>query len=254
MAEKRVIVGYWRTRALGQPVRVMLAHMGVPFEDRQYQVGDPPTFDKTVWNDAKPLLEKEGLEFPNLPYLIDTDGTAVSQTKAILRHLARSRPEHALLGKTDQEQTRADMMVEVVMDLWREFYTMTYCSWLEHATLKSLFYDKALPAHMGRIERACKASDWIAGATLTYADFFIYEALYQMQQFNPPSFDPYEGVRGYLARFQALPKVAAYAASDAFVPYPFHNRYSNFAEWVDGRPVPAMELKEGAKGGVQRPA
>lgn len=58
------------------------AHMQVPFEDRQYQVGDPPSFDKTVWIEAKAKLEKQGLEFPNLPYIIDTDGTGA---KCLLR-------------------------------------------------------------------------------------------------------------------------------------------------------------------------
>jgi hypothetical protein len=47
-AAPRLVVGYWRTRCLAQPIRVMLAHMGVPFEDRQYQVGDGPAYDKKV--------------------------------------------------------------------------------------------------------------------------------------------------------------------------------------------------------------
>jgi hypothetical protein len=38
MGEKRVVVGYWNTRALVQPIRVMLAYMEVPFEDRRIQV------------------------------------------------------------------------------------------------------------------------------------------------------------------------------------------------------------------------
>ncbi len=33
-----MVVGYWNTRALVQPIRVMLAYMEVPFEDRRFQV------------------------------------------------------------------------------------------------------------------------------------------------------------------------------------------------------------------------
>uniref|UniRef100_A0A6T8PN48 glutathione transferase n=1 Tax=Hemiselmis andersenii TaxID=464988 RepID=A0A6T8PN48_HEMAN len=249
MAEKRVIFGYWRTRALGQPIRVMLAYMGVPFEDRQYQVGDPPTFDKSVWNEAKIALEREGLAFPNLPYLIDTDGTAVSQTRAILRYLARSRPEHSLLGKTDEEQTRADVMVEAVMDLWREFFTMTYCSWIELDAKKHVFYEKTLPVHMARLEKQLQKFEWAAGPNLTYADFFVHEALYQMREFKAESLAPFPAASAFISRFAALPGVAAYAESEAYVPYPFHNRYSNFAEWQDGRPLPAATLGEGGAEG-----
>jgi hypothetical protein len=32
-----------------------------------------------VWNEAKVKLEKSGLEYPNLPYIIDTDGTGLTR-------------------------------------------------------------------------------------------------------------------------------------------------------------------------------
>mmetsp|Transcript_27710 Transcript_27710/g.54153 ORF Transcript_27710/g.54153 Transcript_27710/m.54153 type:complete len:281 (+) Transcript_27710:60-902(+) len=257
--QERVVVGYWRTRALGQPVRVMLAYMGVPFEDRQYQVGDPPTFDKSVWAEAKPALEKQGLDFPNLPYIIDTDGTAVSQTRTIMRYLARSRPEHKLLGTTPKEETRADLMTEVVFDIWSTFFTMTYSSWLDFASKRDSFFRETLPPQMRRLDRELKVFEWAAGPTLTYSDFLIHEALFQMREFDPDFFqskeDPeeYKGIRAYMEKFEALPKVAAYVKSDAYLHYPFHNRYSNFVEWKDGKPIPLSQWKEGPRARLHGP-
>ena len=161
----RVIIGYWRTRALGQAIRVMLAHMGIPFEDRQYQVGDPPTFDKKVWKEAKLQLEKNGLEFPNLPYLIDTDGTALSQTRTIMRYLATSRPEHMLMGKNVKQQIQADLVSEVTQEMLDQFCRMTYSNWLEFPVKRVEFISNILPGYLARFDREC-SSIFIASTKL----------------------------------------------------------------------------------------
>jgi hypothetical protein len=78
------------------------------------QVGDAPNFDKTAWNQEKPRLQKEcGMHFPNLPFLLDTDGTALSQTHTIMRYLASSRPQHGLMGSSLKQTTQADLLSEV---------------------------------------------------------------------------------------------------------------------------------------------
>ena len=80
------------------------------------QVGDGPNFDKKVWNTEKPRLQKEcGMHFPNLPFLIDTDGTAISQTHTIMRYLASSRPDHGLMGTSLKQSTQADLISEVIV-------------------------------------------------------------------------------------------------------------------------------------------
>ena len=74
-------LGYWKIRGLGQQIRYMFAYLNVPFEDKQYEFkGTPENLDRSNWTDAKFLL---GLEYPNLPYLIDGD-TKLTETKAII--------------------------------------------------------------------------------------------------------------------------------------------------------------------------
>lgn len=46
----------------------MFAYCGVDFEDKMYEVGDAPDFDRSSWLNVKQTL---GLDYPNLPYLID---------------------------------------------------------------------------------------------------------------------------------------------------------------------------------------
>lgn len=59
-----VKLGYWDIRGLAQVSRLLLVYNGIDFKDIRYQ-------DRSKWfDDDKKNL---GLNFPNLPYLIDGD-------------------------------------------------------------------------------------------------------------------------------------------------------------------------------------
>ena len=68
---------------MGQPIR--------------YNCGDAPGFDLSDWTNVKFKL---GLDFPNLPYLIDGN-IKVTQSNAILRYLGR---KFGLDGKTEADK------------------------------------------------------------------------------------------------------------------------------------------------------
>lgn len=86
-------LGYWNIRGLGAQIRYLLHYLGVEFEDRMYAAGPAPDFDRSEWLNEKYTL---GLDFPNLPYLID-DGVRLTETAAIMKYLcSKWRPE--LLG------------------------------------------------------------------------------------------------------------------------------------------------------------
>ena len=74
------VFGYWKIRGLGAPCRMMFYYCNVNFADRTYECGDEPDYDKSCWLDVKETL---GMEYPNLPYLIDGD-TKITETAAIM--------------------------------------------------------------------------------------------------------------------------------------------------------------------------
>mmetsp|Transcript_20706 Transcript_20706/g.3349 ORF Transcript_20706/g.3349 Transcript_20706/m.3349 type:complete len:105 (+) Transcript_20706:40-354(+) len=98
-------VGYWDIRGIGAHIRLLLTHLGVDFDFRGYVCGDGPQFDRSDWFNEKFTL---GLQFPNLPYLIDGD-VKVTETTAILSYVCQKyRPEY--LGRTPEE-TRLVWMI-----------------------------------------------------------------------------------------------------------------------------------------------
>ena len=103
-------LGYWNIRGLAQVPRFLLEYTGVAWKDELYcQAGAdaPIPFDKSSWFDTKFKL---GLDFPNLPYLIDGD-LKINQSQAIIRHIARKRPDLNLFGVGDAQMAQVDMLL-----------------------------------------------------------------------------------------------------------------------------------------------
>jgi hypothetical protein len=158
-------VGYWNTRAIGEPVRLMLEWMAFHrlskgWTDVRYQVGPPPKYDKSEWYNVK---EQLGMDFPNLPWLkITTSAPAPQATSATTSPLPNKTPKeklvhhnlhpsnivvlsqmHAIMrhlgatcniaGHTSTQKARVDMIMEFLRDWMNAFFDVTYCNapWLK---------------------------------------------------------------------------------------------------------------------------
>ena len=91
----KIELGYWAIRGLGQPIRFLLAFVGVPVSEVRLGANPDGTLitDKSMesadWDGHRNEIE---FPFPNLPYLIDNSGPdeiRLTQSNAILRHLGR---------------------------------------------------------------------------------------------------------------------------------------------------------------------
>uniref|UniRef100_A0A669D913 glutathione transferase n=1 Tax=Oreochromis niloticus TaxID=8128 RepID=A0A669D913_ORENI len=112
-------LAYWDIRGLAQPIRLLLEYTGEEYEDKYYVCGEAPNYDKTCWIDVK---NKLGLDFPNLPYLLDGD-RKITQSNAIMRYIAR---KHNMCGETEDEKIRVDVLENQAMDLRLAFIKLTY--------------------------------------------------------------------------------------------------------------------------------
>ncbi|KAI2518302.1 glutathione S-transferase mu 2 [Homo sapiens] len=112
-------LGYWNIRGLAHSIRLLLEYTDSSYEEKKYTMGDAPDYDRSQWLNEKFKL---GLDFPNLPYLID--GThKITQSNAILRYIAR---KHNLCGESEKEQIREDILENQFMDSRMQLAKLCY--------------------------------------------------------------------------------------------------------------------------------
>ena len=231
-------LAYWAIRGLGQPCRLLLAYTqpaGKWCETFYEQGGEDAGFAKTCWTDAKFSASLAsaagGLDFPNLPYLMDEPrGLALTQSVAIMRHIARVAPGKHLLGCGVREQALVDLLLEEVRDLKGRMTGMQYRLDVATDAGAKAFADytqrfENLPAALGRLDAflakhmhgGSRRGGWAVGSSEpTIADFLLFEYLEQARCWAPGSLDAHARLGAFRARFAALPGVAEFLAAPQY--------------------------------------
>jgi len=214
-----VVFGYWKLRGLGQPVRYLLEFTGTDWEDKYYFPGPAPDYDTNEWTTKDKF--SLGLPFPNLPYLIDGD-VKLTQSKAIIKYIAR---KHDLVGTTEEERIRIDIMDGVGEDFRGGFAKLCYDPNFDNLKKD---YVAALPGKVQSFSDYLGDADWFAGANLSWVDFAMYEILDQHRILAPEVMKEFGSIQKFLARFEKLPKIAAYLSSPRFFKGPLMGRTASF--------------------------
>lgn len=212
------LFGYWDIRGLAQPIRLLLAQAGVDVEERRYRCGPPPNFDPGLWGKEKYSL---GLEFPNLPYYIDGN-VKITQSLAIMRHLAR---KHGMEGKDETEKIRVDMTEQQFVDIRTNWARLCYNPKFEQ--LKANYVD-SMHAALKAVSDFLGSRKFFAGDTITHADFIAYEMLDQHLFLDPNCLTEFPNLKGFVARIEALPRIAAYMKSDKYMKWPLNSDMASF--------------------------
>ncbi|XP_053884554.1 glutathione S-transferase Mu 1-like [Malaclemys terrapin pileata] len=214
-----VVLGYWDIRGLAHSIRLLLEYTGTAYEDKMYSCGEAPDYDKSQW-----MKEKLGLDFPNLPYLIDGKNK-LTQSNAILRYIAR---KHKLWeywwGETEEEMLQVDMLEIQAMDFRMSLVMICYNPDFEK--LKSGYLEQ-LPGKLKLFSHFLGKRKWFAGEKITFVDFVMYDILDQNRMFEPKCLDQFQNLKDFLDRFDALEKVAAYMSSSRFMKTPVNR----MAKW-----------------------
>ncbi|XP_047582441.1 glutathione S-transferase Mu 1 [Lutra lutra] len=205
-----MILGYWDIRGLAHAIRLLLEYTDSPYEEKKYTMGDAPDYDRSQWLNEKFKL---GLDFPNLPYLID-GAHKITQSNAILRYIAR---KHNLCGETEEEKIRMDILENEVMD--NRIYFARICYNPDFEKLKP-GYLEGLPDKMKLYSQFLGTRPWFAGEKLTYVDFLAYDLLDILRMFEPKCLDAFPNLKEFVARFEGLKKISAYMKSSRFLPGP----------------------------------
>eukprot|EP00698_Gefionella_okellyi_P015063 TRINITY_DN4223_c0_g1_i1.p1 TRINITY_DN4223_c0_g1~~TRINITY_DN4223_c0_g1_i1.p1 ORF type:complete len:219 (+),score=41.22 TRINITY_DN4223_c0_g1_i1:98-754(+) len=213
-----VVLGYWSIRGLAQAVRFMCEYTEQPYTEKIYDCGEAPGYDRSCWTNEKHSL---GLDFPNLPYLFDGD-LKITQSSAILRHIAR---KHSLLGSSAREAALADQAAEQTIDLRQAMVSLAYNP--QFTELFPKFAEDAKAA-LAKFDAVLSRGPWLAGDNITYADFMFYEVCCQLRDMSAEILADSANVRGLMGRFEALPAIARYTASERFKARPYNNKMASF--------------------------
>nr|XP_060629239.1 glutathione S-transferase Mu 1-like [Anolis sagrei ordinatus] len=209
-----VTLGYWDIRGLAHATRLLLEYTETPYEEIRYRFGEAPDFDTSQWTSVK---EKLGLDFPNLPYLIDGE-RKLTQSNAILRYLAR---KHKMCGETEEEIVRMDILENQIWDFRVSLGRISYNPDFEK--LKPEFIEQ-LPWKLKLFSQFLGERNWFAENKITYIDFLAYDILDVHRIFQPNCLDQFKNLKDFLDRFEALDKISAYMKSDRFLRTPLFLR------------------------------
>ena len=213
----KALLGYWDLRGLAEPIRLMLEYCKIPYEQKLYVCGDGPEFSRAEWVDVKYEVP---LQFPNLPYFRDENGMYLTESWAIMQHIAR---KHKLIPQDKKSAVLCDQLQGVVQDFRKSFTHMCYSSDFEKTREEFLIQ---LPKKMKRFNEYLTKHAYLAGNNLSYVDFAFVEIVDQVQMFNKNLFidDQYCAVKKYLNKIMNLPNIKLYRASSRFKKFPCNNK------------------------------
>jgi len=237
----RRILGYWNVRGLAQPIRLLLEYTGLEFEETRYHFDmcDPSDASKMVgpWMEDKntnPLiaggLGEVKMEFANLPYCIEyrADGTVIkmTQTIAILRHLARTTG--LVADGSVEEEAMSDLYQETMLDLGKSFGKYCYSApGSEGANLES--YLTQLKSHLQSWDDHFShgTNQWVLlNDKLTYLDFLFFEILDTQIALQKDILEAYSHLMAFHERFRSLEPVKAYLASSKCIKWPIMSPFA----------------------------
>uniref|UniRef100_A0A2I3GS92 Glutathione S-transferase n=1 Tax=Nomascus leucogenys TaxID=61853 RepID=A0A2I3GS92_NOMLE len=187
-----ITLGYWNIRGLAHSIRLLLEYTDSSYEEKKYTMGDAPDYDRSQWLNEKFKL---GLDFPNLPYLID--GThKITQSNAILRYIAR---KHNLCGETEKEKMREDILENQLMDNRMQLARLCYNPDFEKLKPE---YLEGLPEMLKLYSQFLGKQPWFLGDKITFVDFIAYDVLERNQVFEPSCLDAFPNLKDFISRFE----------------------------------------------------
>lgn len=198
-------------RGKGERIRLILEYLGLDYEMFLFHRENP-----SEWDDYK-KKNIQGLDFPNLPFLIDGN-LKMTESWAIMRYLAHKN-HNQLSSEPGQEEINCDMASGVVKDFRTKFMLMIYNKNFDEMREE---YAKILPAKLDLFENFLSNKTWLSGSKLTFIDFAFWEVLDRHLMMFPDCLENHKCLKQYYQNFQDLPAIKNYRESNRFHKYPVH--------------------------------
>ena len=224
----KVKFAYFPDRCLGIMVQYIAEICKLDYDYKQYEVRGPPDYIKEEWYSEKYTL---GLDFPNLPYLIDGE-FKMTETIPIMKYLCeKHRPE--LLGCSIEERAKVNMVSSVIESGYNETIYIAYYKKDAQREYLETCYSKLEP-----ISKFMGENKFLVGDQVTFIDIFLHEWINTLKAFEKGNGD-LESKFPNLSRFQShvkdLPEIKDFISSDRFRKQAYFNSYygTNVSDFED---------------------
>lgn len=205
MFESKLIIAYWGVKGRGEVLKLLAEYMGLPYETKIYS-------DPNEWfQKDKPALKTN---FPNLPYIQDGD-QVMTESEACIMYLVRKSMRLDLMGSNAEEVVHITQLKGVLNDLVDSFMKVVAN---KEGDLAKGIQDTCVPK-LTLLSKHLGNNDWLIGK-LTLVDFFLAQ-ITEILSLNGDWIEKLPNLSAHLNRFQELPAIKAYNASDRCLKMPY---------------------------------
>lgn len=210
-----ITFGYWGIKGLGGYCRLVAKHCGVALNEVNPE--GPAWFGGEKFN--------TGLDFPNLPYLIDGDFKITEHT-AINQYLAMSSGNEKFLGEGVQNKAKVQMVNSVVQDIINEFFKVAFTPEYKDGMTKNSEEKSKTMIKAEQLSKFLGTNDFFVGNRVSIADFklayffdFVGHAYMSAELENPLA--KFENLVNHHKRVYELPAIKELVTSPAWVNAPY---------------------------------
>ncbi len=196
--EGKMKLGYWAMRGRGQVLRLLLTYTGLDWEEVTYK-------EVSQWFGGGDKT-KLGLEFPNLPYLINGD-FKLTESNAIAKYIIRKSNKKDLLGKNAEDEARIEMVLSLLEDIFNPVFSTFFSP--NHQNDKTRLFDNKVKVKMEELTHYIGNKEFAIGY-LTLADFKLAEASYYFEKMYPELLNKFEVLFKIRKNVESLPEIKTF--------------------------------------------
>ncbi|CAI2379642.1 unnamed protein product [Moneuplotes crassus] len=213
-SEGKITIAYWKIRGLIRHIQYVLEYCGAEYDTKYYEAGGPPDFCKKCWFDEKFNL---GLDFPNLPYLLDGD-FKMTETVPIMFYIAEKyKPE--LIGETVKDKGTIKMLMNIIHAAKGPVTSLCYSQ--EDRSVVMEAAEKSFEP----ISKFLGDKDFFVGDKPTLPDLHITELIHLVLAVDTEKTfaEKFPNIIALQKRVDELPEIKAFLESDRCPDIPFNN-------------------------------
>lgn len=205
----KVKVGYWAFQGSGQIVKYALEYVGLPYEQVHYFSGEQ-------WAEKK---NSGFMDFPNLPYLEDGD-KKITESLAILTHIANKSGKTEILGKTDDEKVKVLNLFGVLYDARLTAARICFSKPENLEATKQQFLEPSILPKCKLLDKFLGDRDTFIGY-ITIADIYLYHFISFLNVLGKDLINQFPNIKRFGETFEKQQWLVDYKKSDRFIPFLF---------------------------------